>query len=255
MSSSFLLLKQVDFSKRMKNYWVTLRRSRFISPGRKWYDLPNAHPKKLQTLAMAKQRSPKQLAKFIDYILARRPDEFGLVVDAEGFVKIKELLKALHEEVGWKYVRRSHLNEIMITLPQPTVEILENKIRAKTRHLLPKSTPTSNPPKLLYTCVRRKAYPSVREKGIHPSGHCQIVLSSNRELAHRIGKRMDPSPVVLTVHTQQSTDKGVRYHQAGEALFLSDHVPVGCFTGPPLPKEKPVTKKPEVAGFCRKLYH
>ena len=195
---------------------------------------------------MAKQRSPKQLAKFIDYILARRPDEFGLVVDAEGFVKIKDLLKALNEEVGWKYVRRSHLDEIMITLKRPSFEILENKIRAKTRDHLPKTTQVQDPPKLLYTCVRRKAYPSVREKGIHPSGHFQIVLSSNRELAHRIGKRMDPSPVVLTVHTRQSTDKGVSYHQAGETLFLSDHVPAGCFTGPPLPKEKPAAKKPEV---------
>lgn len=195
---------------------------------------------------MAKQRPPKQLAKFIDYILARRPDEFGIVVDRQGFVKIKELLKALNEEAGWKYVRRSHLDEIMIRLPRPNFEILENKIRAKTRDLLPEPTQTSDPPKLLYTCVRRKAYPSVREKGIYPSGQCQIVLSSNRELAQRIGRRTDPSPVVLTVHTGQSTDKGITYSQAGEALFLSDHVPVGCFTGPPLPKEKPVTKKPEV---------
>jgi len=195
---------------------------------------------------MTKQRSPKQLAKFIDYILARRPDEFGLVLDMEGFVKIKELLKALHEETGWKYVRRSHLNEIVITLPQPTVEILENKIRAKTRDHLPKSMPTSDLPKLLYTCVRRKAYPSVREKGIYPSGQHHVVLSSNHELAQRIGKRMDPSPVMLTVHTQHSAHKGVRYHQAGDALFLSDHIPADCFTGPPLPKEKPPPKKPEM---------
>ncbi|MGD9373369.1 MAG: RNA 2'-phosphotransferase, partial [Desulfobacterales bacterium] len=94
---------------------------------------------------MAKQRSPKQLAKFIDYILARRPDEFGLVVDAEGFVKIKELLKTLNEEVGWKYVRRSHLDEIVITLKRPSFEILENKIRAKTRDHLPKTTQVQDP--------------------------------------------------------------------------------------------------------------
>ncbi|MGD8715180.1 MAG: RNA 2'-phosphotransferase, partial [Desulfobacterales bacterium] len=195
---------------------------------------------------MAKQRSPKQLAKFIDYILARRPDEFGLVVDAEGFVKIKELLKTLNEEVGWKYVRRSHLDEIVITLKRPSFEILENKIRAKTRDHLPKTTQVQDPPKLLYTCVRRKAYPSVREKGIYPSGQHHVVLSSNHELAQRIGKRMDPSPVMLTVHTQHSAHKGVRYHQAGKALFLSEHIPADCFSGPPLPKEKPPSKKPEM---------
>ena len=44
------------------------------------------------------QRSPKQLAKFFNYVLGRRPDEFGLVTDKEGFVKIKELIKATNEE-------------------------------------------------------------------------------------------------------------------------------------------------------------
>ncbi len=44
---------------------------------------------------MSRQRSPQQLAKFISYILARRPDEFGLVPDPNGFVKIKDLLKAI----------------------------------------------------------------------------------------------------------------------------------------------------------------
>jgi hypothetical protein len=59
---------------------------------------------------MGKAKSPQSLAKLITYILGRRPDEFGLVTDTEGFVKIKELLKAITEEAGWKYVRRSDLN-------------------------------------------------------------------------------------------------------------------------------------------------
>ena len=40
---------------------------------------------------MSQQRSPKQLAKFLNYVLGRRPDEFGLVMDKDGFVKIKDL--------------------------------------------------------------------------------------------------------------------------------------------------------------------
>ena len=52
---------------------------------------------------MTKQNSAKQLAKLIDYILSRRPDEFGLVTDAHGFIKIKELLKAINEEETHQY--------------------------------------------------------------------------------------------------------------------------------------------------------
>ena len=48
---------------------------------------------------MAVQRAPKQLAKFFDYVLSRRPDEFGLVLDADGFVRIKEFLKAVGKKM------------------------------------------------------------------------------------------------------------------------------------------------------------
>jgi len=47
------------------------------------------------------------------YMLGHRPDEFGLVPDSEGFIPYKELLQAIHEEEGWRYVRRSHINEVL----------------------------------------------------------------------------------------------------------------------------------------------
>jgi putative RNA 2'-phosphotransferase len=194
---------------------------------------------------MSRQRTPKHLAKFISYMLARRPDEFGLVPDQNGFVKIKDLLKAVGEEAGWRYVRRSHLNEILLTLPSPLVEIQGNFIRATSREHLCLPTPTDNLPKLLYTCVRNRAYPSVRSKGIHPMGHPHVVLSSQTTLAERMGRRIDQSPVKLIVQVEKTLSRGIQFLQAGELLFLTGFVPPDCFTGPPLPKEKPETRKPQ----------
>ena len=188
---------------------------------------------------MALQKSPKKLAKLLDYILGRRPDEFGLVTDSEGFVKIKELLKALSEEEGLSYVRRAHLNEILLTLPNPSFEIVDNAIRAKDRQHLPAHTYAHEPPKLLYHCVRQKAYPHVFTKGINPTGYSRVILSADLDLAQRIGRRIDRSPVRLTVQVQACLDKGVVFFKAGEALFLADFIPPDCFSGPPLPKEKP----------------
>ena len=194
---------------------------------------------------MAQQRSPKQLAKLIDYILSRRPDEFGLVTDGKGFVKIKELVKALNEEDGLKYVRHSHINEIMITLPTHGFEVVDKLIRAQNREHLPKQSVALDPPKLLFTCVRRKAYPYVLNKGINPTGFNKIILSSNQDLAQRIGRRSDHAAVMLTVQVSQSEDKGVIFIQAGETLFLADYIPPDCFSGPPLPKESPEFRKPD----------
>jgi putative RNA 2'-phosphotransferase len=206
---------------------------------------------------MKKTKSTQILAKFIAYMLERRPDEFGLVVDSEGYIKIKELLKALNEESGFRHVRRSHLNEIRCSVANPPFEIVDNRIRAKDRDHLPRPEVARDLPKLLYTYIRRKAHPSVAEKGIFPSGYHQVVLSPDRDLAERMGKRSDPEPVILTVHVQASLDHGVTFYQAGGLLFLAAFIPVDCFSGPPVPKEeieklkqgqKINVKQPDAAG-------
>jgi putative RNA 2'-phosphotransferase len=196
---------------------------------------------------MSLQRSAKQLAKLIDYVLGRRPDEFGLVTDADGFARIKELLKAINEEEGFRYVRRAHLDEIMLTVPDHSLEISDTLIRSKLRDRLPQRSYAMDPPKLLYTCVRRKAYPHVHAKGIRPTGYSQVILSSSRDLAERIGRRIDHSAVLLTIQVQNSVNQGVVFFQAGENIFLADFIPAPCFTGPPLPKDKPVLKKPDAS--------
>ena len=69
---------------------------------------------------MGRSRRPEQLNKFLSYVLARCPDEFGLIPDQDGWVRIKELLRALSEEPGWSYVRRGHINEAVLTVAAPS---------------------------------------------------------------------------------------------------------------------------------------
>jgi len=186
-------------------------------------------------------RSLKKLAALILYILERRPDEFGLIPDNEGYVKIKSLIRAVNEEEGFKYVRPFHIDDILSSLPGFQIEIKDSLIRAKNIDDLPKQVMAVNPPKLLYTCVRKKAYTFVLENGIHPVGSERVVLSETKEMAERIGKRFDQSPVLLTVHLHKALDAGVLFYSAGD-LFCSDLIPPPCFTGPPLPKQKEESK-------------
>jgi putative RNA 2'-phosphotransferase len=168
-----------------------------------------------------------------------------LVLDKDGYVKIKELLKALNEEKGWKHVRRFHLNEILYSIPDSPFEILDNRIRARRREHLPRLDAAPHLPKLLYTCVRRTAYPFVTQNGVFPSGYHQVVLAAEQDLAERMGKRSDAQPVILTVHVQSAVENGVLFQQAGELLFLAPSIPPDCFSGPPLPKESPRAQKQE----------
>ena len=184
-----------------------------------------------------KKKNPKELAKILAYILGRRPDEFGLVPDPSGYVKIKELIKALCEEDGWRYVRRSHLDEVRLTLPKPPIEIQDNLIRSRNREHLPAWEAAVDLPKLLYTCIRRKAYPFVAEKGIMKSDG-DVVLCADLQTARRIGQRIDRTPVTLTVQVKKTLQHRVRYFTGGGNLYTAAFIPAGCFTGPPLPKEK-----------------
>jgi putative RNA 2'-phosphotransferase len=182
-------------------------------------------------------------AKFIAYVLGRRPDEFGLIPDPDGFVTTKELLKALHEESGWRHIRAAHLNELLISIRPAPIEIQGNRIRASDRSGLPSIIESGALPKLLYIAIRSKAYAAVTEKGIRAGGNSHLVLSSDKAMALRIGTRKDHHPVLLSVEVEKTRQHHIVYYQYGNHLFLTDAIPAGTFSGPALPKPKPVAAK------------
>ena len=187
---------------------------------------------------MADQKDNKRLSKIIAYMLGKAPGEFGLVPDEDGFVKIKDLLQALHDEDGWRHVRVATLNELAITLADVPFEIRANDIRSRQWEALPQPVATRTPPRCLYAWVRQKAYPHVLIKGIFPSSHSRVVLYAEREMAEKIGRRKCGDPVTVMVHTEKTEARGIGLYQVGEKLFLTDYVPADCFTGPPPPREK-----------------
>ncbi|MFP3981524.1 MAG: RNA 2'-phosphotransferase [Desulfobacterales bacterium] len=185
---------------------------------------------------MNHKKQMQQLSKLLSYILERQPDEFGLIPDAEGFVRIKELLKALGETEEWRHIRHSHFNELMLAEADAPIEIRNNRIRGRSRENLPAVRPCKKPPKFLYTFIRKKAYPAVLEKGVRPAGHDRVICTPDRETAEQLGKRKDNHPVVLTVHTDKAAARGIAFEQMGDRLYLAEYLPADTFTGPPLPK-------------------
>ena len=194
-----------------------------------------------------KKKALIRFSKFLAYVLGRHPDEFGLVPDSAGYVKIKELLKAVCEEDGYRHIRKSHLDELRFSLPDPAVEIEGAMIRAKERAHLPTPEKTASLPKHIYTCIRKRAHPHVLEKGIPPMGNPYVVMSASKKMAQRLGKRFDPEPVLITVQSEKSMKRNIQFYRMGDHLFLADTIPPGCFIAPPLPKQPAVPKTKETA--------
>lgn len=176
----------------------------------------------------------------MSYILRHRPDEFGLVLDEEGFVRLKELHQAIIEEDGWPYVRMGDIQQAVCMGDRERFEIDGKRIRASYGHSLPLKIEyeSSVPPKTLYHGTRRKAYPSILRHGLKPMGRQYVHLTTSEELAIRIGHRRDPSPVLLTIDARKAHQEGIGFYLANELIYLVESLPVEYLAGPPLPKEK-----------------
>jgi putative RNA 2'-phosphotransferase len=60
--------------------------------------------------------SRTSLEKLLRYALGNQPDEFGLVLSDDGFVPVKELVTALKEEDGFRWLNETRVKEL-INLP------------------------------------------------------------------------------------------------------------------------------------------
>lgn len=198
---------------------------------------------------MSHRHTVAALSKLVAYILRHRPDEFGLVLDEDGFVSLKELRQAIDEEEGWSYVRLSHIMEMVYTSDRERFEVQDERIRATYGHSLPQKIryEPDTPPKILYHGTRRRAYPHILQRGLNPMGRQYVHLTTSPELALRIGRRRDPEPLLLEVHAQRAYEEGIPFYQANPLIYLVDHLPSTYITGPPVTKVLPEKKRPPKA--------
>jgi putative RNA 2'-phosphotransferase len=187
----------------------------------------------------------ENLARLMTYMLGHRPDEFGLIPDHEGFVPIKEMLQAMHEEARWGYVRQGHINEVLLGAERSLFQPEEKRIRAVDRRWhLALDRPAQTIPRILFTPVRRRAHPHVIQKGLRSTQAKHIVLSPEKEMAIRLGKRRDQRPIVLEVLAAAAGEAGLAFYGFGD-LYLSPEIPPKFIAGPPLSKEHLKTSEAE----------
>jgi putative RNA 2'-phosphotransferase len=183
------------------------------------------------------------LVSLMAFILGHRPDEFGLVPDAEGYITHKDLLRAIHEEPGWAHVRQGHITEVLVGKGRPVFEWDENRVRVLDRRwTLDSENPGVEVPKILYICVRRRAYANVMEQGLKSDR--LLPLTPDRDMAMRIGRRKDPKPVLVEIVTGPAREEGVSFYSFGR-LFLAREVPPRFISGPPVPEDSREAKQPQ----------
>jgi len=191
-----------------------------------------------------RQQQQEGLSRLLSYMLGRRPDEFGLVPDAEGWVAVKEVVRVLVQEKAYAFVRMSHLEELAHLVQSPRIELAEGRVRARERGELPQAQPvTDRLPALLYHAITAKSHPAAVRHGLHPGPSGWLTLTDTPEMARRIGERRDPKAVLATVQAQVVMRAGITFFRYGERLYLTrDPIGPEFVRLPPLPQETPARK-------------
>jgi putative RNA 2'-phosphotransferase len=196
-------------------------------------------------MAQKNKRKVAHLNRLLNYILGNKPDEFGLVPDKEGYISLKELLKAINEEPNMAYVRESHIREVLLHNRDGFFEITEKKIRSIKRNFTPvdKDQDRVHPPKTLYKGIKRKTYPFILKSGLLPGSKEHIIMTKDKDLAIRIAHRLDQKPIILEINAGVAAENGIPFFLFGDSIYLADKIPVQLISGPPLPKELPSKKE------------
>lgn len=200
---------------------------------------------------MSQITAVKAFAKLLAFTLGVDPYELGLIPDGEGYVKLKELLKAVTEEEGWRHIREGHIREVLLSVTPSPIEVAENRVRAVDRSRLALPRYVVEVPGELYAAIRQRAWPGVHERGLAATDEL-IRLTPDKAFARRLGRRVDPNPVILTVHTPRAEELGIVFLKAADHLYLAHELPAKTLSGPALPKpsdpkRQAVKKKPKTA--------
>lgn len=178
------------------------------------------------------------LSSLLVYVLGHGPAEFGLVPDTDGFVPVKRLLQALREESEWSHVREGMLREVLLSEKREQFDCQGTLIRARDRRfILDVENPVSPPSGLVFSPIRKRAHPYVLENGLEPRPEGFHILTADQDMALRLGRRTDPSPVILEIHIPAYGEGAVPVY-AFEGLFLARHIPSEDIVGPPLGKDR-----------------
>jgi len=174
--------------------------------------------------------SRTRVSKLMAYILRHSPEEFGLKPDVEGFVPVKELVKALrtvYPDVTEEFVR-----EIVAQDAKGRYEIRGNKIRARYGHSFPVSLnhEEDKESRVLYHGTPRKNLKSIMREGLKPMKRQFVHLSTSRSEAIETGRRHGRDVVLLIIDADCLRKKELKIYKAGKNVRIVKRVPPECIT-------------------------
>ncbi len=183
------------------------------------------------------KHKPATLAKTLDFIGRHSPAEFGLFWDPDGTMPWKEFYWALHEDSSLRFVREATIRELTLVGVELPFILDANLLRLRPEVGWGGYPAATKVPRRLYFGLRPKQLAAAREHGLKATRRPFVALCEDRELAVRIAKRTEQSPLVVEILAEEALRSGVRLFCAGPQLYLVESVAAKFINFPTLRRE------------------
>ncbi len=171
-------------------------------------------------------------SKFLSLVLRHKPEEIGLQLDKHGWVRVDELLRKLKK--ASRKLSRDELIQLVESSDKKRFTLSEDgsRIRAVQGHSVDVDLDLEprRPPDELYHGTASANLDAIFSDGLNSGSRRQMHLSTNPEIAERVGQ-LHGKPVVLRVEAKRMFDDGFEFFCAENGVWLTDKVPasyLGC---------------------------
>jgi putative RNA 2'-phosphotransferase len=170
----------------------------------------------------------EQIGRTMAGALRHFPEKFGLEMDEQGFVSLRDFIAALkRQRERYHWLRPHHIIAIIETDPKGRYQVSNDMIRATYGHSIPLNLnlPTDNIPDTLYYPTTPEEADILLETGLKPSDRKQVHLSKTYDDARKAGLVRTESPIILEINAQRAIGDGLMIGRAGRTVFLTLEVP------------------------------
>ena len=169
-----------------------------------------------------------KLSRVMSHALRHKPEQYGLMLDNEGWVDTEALLHALRRQSNqWRDIHEQDIAEMMGQSEKQRFEMRDGRIRAFYGHSVATKMEkeATLPPTLLYHGTTPLAAQAILKEGLKPMNRQYVHLSADRETALLVARRRTNRPVILNVQAQKAHEYGVPFYLGNDMVWLAEPIP------------------------------
>ena len=163
----------------------------------------------------------KRVSKHMALLLRHAPGSEGLVLDAEGYVHLEDLVAALQRHMPEVSVEVVHTVVAQVEPHKQRYAIVDDCVRANYGHSTADRIAHAPevPPDVLIHGTGLPAVQSILAEGLRPMNRQYVHLTSDRRLAAAVGTRHG-EPCLFRVDAKAAHADGVVFYRANHTFWL-----------------------------------